>query len=237
MIKTFKDFFYFIINPSLQNIQIKASWGALFKKLSYLLILTIVFNGLIIVMRAVLINKGVIPPLFFKNKGYSADFWIFPLTVLFISPVIEELGFRLFFIPKRINIAVSLSLLLYFLAYLVLSFKLFGLNIYLIIPLTSFIILVLVTSKISVLKSINKFIIKYLKPIFYISTVFYVYVHIDNFLLENKHIVWLPFIFLPYLMLGLELGYIRISCGIKYSILFHIVYNIFPFLLSLAFLR
>ncbi len=64
MIKTLKGFFCYILNPSYQDIQIKTSK---FSKILSLLILTIAFNGIIIITRTVLINKGIIPQLFFKE--------------------------------------------------------------------------------------------------------------------------------------------------------------------------
>jgi len=170
-----------------------------------------------------------------KNTNPLAGFLFYPLVVLIISPVVEELGFRLFFIPNRINIAVSLSILLYFLSYLVFPFSLFEINIYLTIPPASFLILLLITAKSSIAISLNQFLTKHFKVFFYLSAVFYTYVHLINFWIEKGHIVWLPLIFLPYLMLGLVLGYIRIKLGIKYSIIFHFIYNTFPFLLSLFF--
>ncbi|MCK4664882.1 MAG: CPBP family intramembrane metalloprotease, partial [Bacteroidales bacterium] len=224
---------YYIFNPSYQDIQIKTSK---FSKILWLLILTIAFNGVIIITRTVLINKGIIPLLFFKDTGLIASFWFYPLIVLIICPIVEELGFRLFFIPNRINIAISISFLLYFLSCLIFSFSLFEINIYLTIPPVSFLIFLLITLKSSTIKHLNFLIIKYFKIIFYLSAIFYTYVHLTNFWIEKGHIIWLPLIFLPYLMLGLVLGYIRVIFGIKYSIIFHFVYNTFPFLLSLFFL-
>lgn len=232
MFKTFKGFFLYIFNPTYQDSQINTSR---FSKIFSLLILTLIFNALIITARSILIDKGIIPPLFMKDKELLYGFWFYPLTVLIISPIIEELGFRLLFIPSRLNIAVSISILLYFLSYLIFSFQLYGINIYLIIPSVSLLILLAVTTKSRITKLLNNIVTKYFKITFFTSVFFYVSVHLPNFWLEKGHIIWLPLIFLPYLMLGLVLGYIRVALGIKYSIIFHFIYNTFPFLLSLFF--
>lgn len=233
MIKTLKEFYYYILNPTNTNVQIETSK---FRKLFSLLLLAIVFNGIIIITRTFLINKGIIPQLFMKNSNPLAGFLFFPLVVLIISPVVEELGFRLFFIPNRVNIAISSSVLLYFLSYLLFPFFMFEINIYLIIPLISFIIIILITIKKSIIEFIKSFITSHFRYIFYLSTLLFTSVHLLNFWIDKGHIIWLPLIFLPYLMLGFVFGYIRVLFGIKYSILLHFIYNLFTMLVGLSFL-
>lgn len=233
MIKTLKGFFSYIINPAYQETQEQTSK---FKKLLSLLLLALVFNVIIIIARTFLINKGIIPELFMKNSNPLAGFLFYPLVVLIISPIVEELGFRLFLIPNRINISISLSILLYFLSYFIFPFFMYEINIYLLIPLILFIILLLLTIKSSITNLLNSFIKNHFKIIFYSSTLIFTLIHLNNFWIEKGHIIWLPLVFLPYLMLGLVFGYIRVLFGIKYSILLHFIYNLFPFILSLVFL-
>lgn len=233
MLKTLKGFFLYIFNPTYQDSQTKTSK---FNKILSLLILALVFNGIIILTRSILIDKGIIPTLFFKNNNPLAGFLYYALSVLIIGPVVEELGFRLLLVPKRFNIAISFSILLYFLSSFIFHFNLYEVDLYLIIPLVAFFIFLLITIRPATIKHLNSFIIKHFKIIFYISTILFTYVHLTNFWIEKGHIIWLPLIFLPYLMLGLVFGYIRVIFGIKYSIISHFTYNTFIFLLSLLFL-
>jgi hypothetical protein len=63
--------------------------------------------------------------------------------------------------------------------------------------------------------------------IFYLSAIAFGALHINNYNFE-KHIIILPIVLvLSQLIAGLFLGYIRLNYGIRFSILFHALNNLF----------
>jgi len=66
----------------------------------------------------------------------------------------------------------------------------------------------------------------YFKHVFYALTFVFGYVHIFNFEMNSTTLLLSPFLVAPQLSIGVFLGYIRVRFGLKWSILFHAMYNL-----------
>jgi len=68
--------------------------------------------------------------------------------------------------------------------------------------------------------------------IFYLTAMFFGYVHFTNFSGEMKW-YWIPFLIVPQFMMGLVMGYARLRFGILSSIMLHALNNLIPGLIML----
>lgn len=66
----------------------------------------------------------------------------------------------------------------------------------------------------------------YFPIFFYILTFLFGFVHLFNYESFENAIWFAPLLFLPQLVTGISLGYIRIRMGLPYSILFHALFNL-----------
>lgn len=66
---------------------------------------------------------------------------------------------------------------------------------------------------------------KYFKIGFYSLALIFGYVHLFNFEITTKILLFSPLLVLPQIVLGLVFGYIRVRFGLIYSILLHAMYN------------
>ena len=66
---------------------------------------------------------------------------------------------------------------------------------------------------------------KKFKIAFYILAVLFGYMHIFNFEITTKVLLFSPILVLPQMALGLIFGYIRVRFGLLYSMLLHMCYN------------
>jgi hypothetical protein len=151
-------------------------------------------------------------------------------------PVIEESLFRLPLKFSVNNIAISLSVLFYFL----LSKFIFKTPI---INFTSFFFLRLAVSLIffvSIRFILNLRFYKQLEAlwgknysIIYRSLcLFFAWVHITNYDYSIALIMLMPLITLPQFIISLYLSYIRLKYGFLHSVIFHSAVNAIPFVIS-----
>jgi membrane protease YdiL (CAAX protease family) len=157
----------------------------------------------------------------------------FIFSAIFFVPLIEEMSFRLFQTRFRVNyFIISVSLILgvfieYFLknilwipkSYLLLSVG--GLIYVLIISALIGSMLFLFRTKII---RIEEFWNKNTGLIIYTVAILFAIGHILNLKFENRDLVFMPLILLPFLVWGLSFGYLRVRIGIIYSIALHFIY-------------
>ena len=95
-------------------------------------------------------------------------------------------------------------------------------------------ILLQVSNKINLLKTIRNFWNKFYVWIFYLITIAFGLIHILNFKPSINIYLLAPVLVAPQILIGISLGYLRIRFGLIWSILFHAFYN--GILLSIALL-
>ena len=95
-------------------------------------------------------------------------------------------------------------------------------------------ILLQVDNKINLLKTIRNFWNKFYGWIFYLISIAFGLIHILNFEPSLNIYLLSPVLVAPQIVIGINLGYLRIRFGLIWSILFHAFYN--GILLSIAFL-
>jgi hypothetical protein len=95
-------------------------------------------------------------------------------------------------------------------------------------------ILLQVSNKINLLKTIRNFWNKFYTWIFYLITIAFGLIHILNFKPSLNIYLLAPVLVAPQILIGINLGYLRIRFGLIWSILFHAFYN--GILLSIALL-
>lgn len=66
---------------------------------------------------------------------------------------------------------------------------------------------------------------KYFRIAFYSFAIIFGYVHLLNFEITTKILIFSPLLVLPQIVLGLVFGYIRVRFGLLYSMLLHGCYN------------
>ena len=95
-------------------------------------------------------------------------------------------------------------------------------------------ILLQVDNKINLLKTIRNFWNKFYGWIFYLVSIAFGLIHILNFEPSLNIYLLAPVLVAPQILIGINLGYLRIRFGLIWSILFHAFYN--GILLSIALL-
>ena len=203
-------FIEFLKKPYIVNKQNKIDWKYFFTLLfSYYLILLPV--GVFIKI----INS------IFNITQKQVNLELFPKIVLalFIVPIIEELLFRLILIINKRNLIIFSSITL-----ILSTYNLLKSNYYFsIILFTLSILAVLFLSRSFEIRSIiTKYYSIYLCNYNVCLMHFKNYNGIDGFLY-----LWIPFLVFPQILMGAFFGYIRIKFGIIYSIIFHMIINLF----------
>lgn len=215
---SFKGFLLFLKNPYiLDQIEIE-SCKAFFKLIwkSFLIILTIdIIVGLVISTPLRFFN--LFPP----QREINSSFLII-LKISLLLPIIEELIFRLPLRISRLNMAISLSLIVFGCLSVI--------NLYLAAALSivPFIIIYFIIKKESLfftkLNSLNS---RYFLQIFYFQAILFGLLHLTNYKLEVQYFYLFPFFIISYILAGCFLGYLRIryNFGIYLCITTHIVVN------------
>jgi len=107
------------------------------------------------------------------------------------------------------------------------AFSIYRSKFVLAIPLSVFVLVVLLLVTIFTRDKVELFIASKFKYFFYGSSILFGLVHASNFTGNVNYILAFSFILGgPQIVLGLILGYIRMNHGLKYSILFHMAVNL-----------
>jgi len=165
-----------------------------------------------------------------------------PLALLLVGgillPFLEEIAFRLSLRFKPIYFALSSTVLSYYiLTKLVFFTKLSAVDESFIVRIVISVLIGLILFPLvnvgSVKEKLSKFWSLHFRSIYYVSCLFFAWVHITKYELDLINILLLPILTLPQLMSALIYGYIRISFGFKYPLLFHMSNNLLAISLSL----
>jgi len=224
-----RDFINFLINPS-QEEHFEINSISIFLRLVWksflILVLIDIISGILIVLPLRYFN------LFPSLKVISFTFYnILKISLLF--PIIEELIFRLPLKIYKINLATSLSLILF----LVLNKWCFD-NVYLSGSFSLVLFLLILLGIKGEFKVLNKIDASLLKPFwifFYFQALVFGFLHLTNYILDFRYYYLFPFIVISYITKGCFFGYLRVrfTYGIYLSIAAHIAFNsIYCFLLS-----
>lgn len=157
----------------------------------------------------------------------------FILSTIFIVPLLEEISHRLFLTKFRVNyFIISVSIIFgmfikYFLGnvFWIPKFYLFMCTIgaIYILMISALIGCILYFFRNKIIR-IEEFWNKNTGLIIYSVSILFALGHIFNLKLENRDLVFLPLILLPFLVYGLSFGYLRVRLGIIYSITLHFIF-------------
>lgn len=234
-----QDIYSFLKSPDFSRFYDLSAKGKI-KVLLKVLVLTQI--GLILVNIPVLLLQkleviGQVPmktDLILKNiqTNYINYKLYFIFSIVFIVPLLEEMSYRLFLTKFRVNyfiISVSLILGIYI--------KYFLGNIfwipksYLLMSLIGVIYILLISSLVGSMLyffrnkiiRIEEFWNKNTGLIIYSVSILFALTHIMNLKFENRDLIFLPLILLPFLVYGLSFAYLRARLGIIYSIALHFI--------------
>ncbi|MEL6381948.1 MAG: CPBP family glutamic-type intramembrane protease [Cyanobacteria bacterium J06626_18] len=161
-----------------------------------------------------------------------------------LIPVIEELWFRLFLRPSPINLVGALLAIAYLVGVQLLPIlsesslaaALSGNNqwvspwgVLFLIVLGSFGLYLLVKRYYNP-RHAEQFYSKNIAYLYYASSLLFGFIHVFNFAGIWQHFYLSPLIMLPYTVIGLVLGYIRIQHGFQWAVGLHAVNNAYAFL-------
>ena len=140
---------------------------------------------------------------------------------ILLSPIIEELLFRLILVFNKKNLFILLLTALIMLVFFVIKGVILK-----IIPFFLLIVCLIIVIKYE--EKCKSYFQTYFKMLFYLFAGIFAFLHFFNFLgISSSNLLYLPLFVLPQFILGLILGYIRITYGLQYSIVFHAMVNCF----------
>ena len=214
----FRDFILFLKNPGLgRQFEINSIFS--FLKLvwkSFFILLTIAF----------ITGLGLSIPLKYFNLWPPPEDINFSLFNIFkialFLPIVEELIFRLPLRISKVNLAATLSIILFLILY---KFNIY-LSLSLSIVLFGFLHLRIKNDS-SGLKRIDRFFIKYFFYLFYSQAFVFGFFHLTNYKLDFKYFYLFPLFVANQIFMGCFFGYLRVryKYGIYVCIVTHIVVN------------
>lgn len=166
-----------------------------------------------------------------KQKLGPIYFFLFSV---FLIPLIEESYYRL---PLKFS-SLFLSISFVLISYKFISKVFFNSNMYVLnsfpvsrisFAIISAVLFYLIISRENVSKRIDLFWTKHFRWIFYISCVWFAFIHLNNYVPTSYNKLLAPIITLPQLILGVTTGYMRINYGFVYAFLLHALYNSSPY--------
>lgn len=183
-------------------------------------LISIFFFSIFIDVIIMIILKIFIGHLENRNSMLSSMYLPKALLISVITfPLIEELMFRLWLKKGKYNHYISIITCLASITLVIIRKGLVE-NIYFVSTI----------SLIALIIAIHKFIAQekkyYFKLSLYFSALIFGFMHIYNFTdIQSIEIYKLPFLVAPQILLGLIAGYIRLTRGFKYGVLFHALNN------------
>ena len=155
------------------------------------------------------------------------------VIILFFTPIIEEVAFRLFltkFKLKFFNLSISfiVSSIVYTLLFKYTwqsnSINLNSILPYIYITFLAFLfymwIFVLLQKK-EIINNISKFWNDKFAYFFYISCFVFSIIHLPVLEYKLNHLILIPLLLLPYFIYAISLGFIRIKLGFAFAMVFH----------------
>ena len=207
---------------------IKTKFGDVFRITSISVIIGVVLSLFISIVLGINqnpIGQHVLSDLTTINPVFLLIF------LVVITPLVEEPIFRswLRFNPKSfalsiVFLTIFIINIIYFMFQYIISFQ-----DYIIILSISIIvesgILYFILKKSDNVDKIQQIYRTHFKSMFYFSTILFAAVHLSNY--KNISHIWMlaPLLVIPQFVIGLNLGYVRMHYGLKWSILQHMIYN------------
>jgi len=157
--------------------------------------------------------------------------WVLNLTII---PMTEEIAYRLPLNYKKGNLMLSFVAISYFISSMFFSDggavdMLSNLYIRLSIMLFAGFFLYLLFQRKNFEHKISMFWSKHPKIIFYGYLALFTLGHLDNYVLDLAVLILFPILLLPQFIGGVFLSFIRSKFGFCYSVLFHVLVNVFAF--------
>lgn len=181
---------------------------------------------LIILLMNLVVSSLVVTPLkllnlFPANKGLILNTHSI-LKVIILSPILEELLFRLPIKLSKQNLAISFCVLLFYLASRINPTAGVLLSIIVLIFLMTWI-----QKQNDFSEKITSFYKQYFHIFFYLQALIFGCLHLSNYNLDHHLFLIFPLFILNYIILGCIFGYIRIrySFGLYLCMLTHIAIN------------
>ena len=138
---------------------------------------------------------------------------------ILISPVIEEFLFRLILVFNKKNLIILINTVAILLIIFIIKGDIIKEALFLFL-LIIFLTIYLNTDKCS------HFFRNYFKSFFFLIAALFALLHLFNFMgISESNLIFMPLFVIPQFVLGLVLGYIRITYGLLYAILFHLLVN------------
>jgi hypothetical protein len=214
----FRDFILFLKRPD---------FGKQFEIKSFSSFVKIVWKSFLILFAVSIITGLVIstPLRYFSLLPSQRDTPFSLINIIKISlllPIIEELIFRLPLRISKINIAISLSIILFVI--------LNKIDIYvaIIFSIVLFVFLfLLIKEESNILERTDNFFTKYFYIFFYFQAFIFGFFHLTNYVLDFKYFYLFPLFVINQIFIGVFLGYIRVryTYGIFVCIVTHMVVN------------
>jgi hypothetical protein len=216
------DFIRFSISPN--YIYRQYSFWQSIKCFFLLFTLSLIATQLLGVILFVAGSEGYIDsPL---NRLKTKDVLILKSMVLsvFVSPIVEELAFRLHLRSNNLKFSFGFISLIILLVLAFFNLK-FSDNYWI-----CFIFLLSLSPLLFVLLnqynlSIERIIVNNFKSVFYTTIVLFALIHLRNYELHDTSLFVMFLLITPQIIAGFFLGFIRMRLGFVYSIVFHSLHN------------
>uniref|UniRef100_UPI0039E9E435 hypothetical protein n=1 Tax=Empedobacter stercoris TaxID=1628248 RepID=UPI0039E9E435 len=197
-----------------------------FTIISYFFIfIGVIFSSILIQITDYIITKytgfSSIIALFHESRIEVDKFSIY--KIIFIIPLIEEILFRLFLIPKKLNLIISSSFIIFF----IINKNFFNIDLYSYKPYLStliiFSIIFLIHKKYLFIK---EFLLNKKKIITYLSIISFALVHISNIHVFHWQLSLLyPIYVLPQLVMGYFITNLRLKTSFIWGVILHVLIN------------
>lgn len=170
-----------------------------------------------------LIDVDILPDVDNKNVYILLTFLI---CMIFIVPIIEELAFRLHLLPEKLNIKISAAVFIIYacmqLVYMAKSTFTFNAVCYLVAAVL--VGCIIFPKRID--DSIKELWKTKFRSVFYITALVFGGVHMINHRLSVANLIFAPLIVAPQIILGLNVGYLRVKSGFRWGLLLHMLHNL-----------
>jgi hypothetical protein len=224
ILKTIIDFFPFCIKPNWTTENNNKTIVKLVTTVLFIMLITLI-NLLTIYLIKQLPYSCFLE---FKNPIQTSTFLL--MCALFLGPILEEIIFRLPLIYSRVNISISIGVLIGF--YITTLFHSIYSNYLILLAklIVAIIVFGLLYFTLKYFKNLDillqNLFSKYRNIVFYILVLLFCLLHLANLVYLSSDLFVIILLYLtPKLIGGLICSYLRIKFGLKYSIFVHIGNN------------
>jgi hypothetical protein len=181
--------------------------------------LSLLFMYFVVMIPLGLVFFFLLKVLNLEHKAIHLNFQEKLLYGILLAPIVEELLFRLILVFNKKNLIVLIFTTFALLVNFTLREEVVKIALF----------LLLAVNLIIVYKYENQckvYFIRNFKVLFFLIAGLFAFLHFFNFLgISRSNFLFLPLLVIPQFILGLILGYIRITYGLVYSIFFHVLIN------------